>query len=194
MSNEDAKRALRTLMRNLIEAVPAEDLADASCVISESLVSEVRALEARAVMMWMPLAQEVSLLHLGETLVEEGIRVCVPRMRWEERSMEPVAVTSFTEGYEIRRHGIREPVDTLALPLEALDVVFVPGLAFDARGNRLGRAGGFYDRFLSRLDRNVTSVIGVCLNAQRVEHVPTEEHDLPVDGVCCERRISRGVD
>jgi len=65
-------------------------------------------------------------------------------------------------------------------------VVLVPGVAFDARGARLGRGGGYYDRFLEGL-RSVSALkIGVCWSMQIVPEVPTDPHDVHVDWICHE--------
>jgi len=65
--------------------------------------------------------------------------------------------------------------------------VLVPGMAFDIRGARLGRGGGYYDRFLERLRDTDTLKIGVCWSMQVVPTVPTDPHDVHVDWICHER-------
>lgn len=64
-----------------------------------------------------------------------------------------------------------------------LDLVVAPGLAFDARGNRLGQGGGDYDRLLARL-RAGAATVGWCHDFQRVQSVPTEPHDRAVGWIC----------
>jgi 5-formyltetrahydrofolate cyclo-ligase len=83
-------------------------------------------------------------------------------------------------------YGIAEPPpDAPMLPLAQLDVVLVPGLAFDARGHRLGYGAGFYDRALSA--RGVQAVlVGVCYGGQCVDDIPIAAHDVPVDIVVTE--------
>jgi 5-formyltetrahydrofolate cyclo-ligase len=68
--------------------------------------------------------------------------------------------------------------------------VIVPGLAFDSRGRRLGRGGGFYDRFLSQPDLTAVTC-GVALEAQILEDLPREPHDVPVDLLITEERTIR---
>ena len=63
----------------------------------------------------------------------------------------------------------------------AADLVLVPGVLFDRRGFRIGRGGGFYDRFLAALAGGVT--IGLIYDEFLVDRVPTEDHDVPVDAV-----------
>ena len=64
---------------------------------------------------------------------------------------------------------------------EHLDVVLIPGVAFDAAGHRLGRGRGYYDRFLAAYP--YIYKIGVCFDFQKVAEVPTDEHDMLVDEV-----------
>jgi 5-formyltetrahydrofolate cyclo-ligase len=66
-----------------------------------------------------------------------------------------------------------------------VDVVIVPGVAFTPDGARLGQGGGWYDRFLAAVRPDCTS-IGVGFDAQVVDVLPTEPHDVPLDGVVTE--------
>jgi len=92
---------------------------------------------------------------------------------------------------EVGAFGIPEPRDDAARLFEpgmaGRTAVIVPGLAFDARGGRLGRGGGYYDRFLGRASMQRAIKIGVCWELQLIEAVPTESHDVVMDWVCHER-------
>lgn len=68
----------------------------------------------------------------------------------------------------------------------SISVIFVPGLAFDKQGHRLGRGGGFYDRVLAVLMKKVPYplVVGLAMDVQIVEKVPTEPNDFSVDFLC----------
>jgi 5-formyltetrahydrofolate cyclo-ligase len=87
--------------------------------------------------------------------------------------------------------GIPAPVVDPALDgkPELLDLVVVPGKAFDPRGNRLGRGGGYYDRFLSRTVAR--KVIGLAFSWQIVQELPIESWDVPMDAVVTERGVIR---
>ncbi|MDR2101477.1 MAG: 5-formyltetrahydrofolate cyclo-ligase [Treponema sp.] len=84
--------------------------------------------------------------------------------------------------------SIREPAgDTETLkPEDGPLLVIVPGLAFDQGGNRLGRGGGYYDRFFSELDKkNIPySTIGLCTESQIVPRIPREGWDKSMDALC----------
>lgn len=80
-------------------------------------------------------------------------------------------------------YGISEPAGTAVTDYAAIDLAVVPGMAFDAAGNRLGRGKGYYDRLLTRLRRSGVYIIGVCFDFQKVETVPCEPHDVRMDEV-----------
>lgn len=65
------------------------------------------------------------------------------------------------------------------VPAEALDMIVVPLVAFDRTGTRLGYGGGCYDRYLPMLSATC-QIIGIAFDEQRVGHVPTDAHDLPL--------------
>ena len=65
------------------------------------------------------------------------------------------------------------------VPAEALDMIVVPLVAFDQTGARLGYGGGCYDRYLPMLSP-ACQIIGIAFDEQRVDHVPTDVHDLPL--------------
>ena len=68
------------------------------------------------------------------------------------------------------------------VPAEALDMVVVPLVAFDRTSARLGYGGGCYDRYLSTLSP-ACRIVGIAFDGQRVDHVPTDAHDLPLPNI-----------
>lgn len=77
-------------------------------------------------------------------------------------------------------YAIPEPVGELFTEVERIDFIIVPGVAFDARGHRLGRGKGYYDRIL----RNCRAYkAGLCFDFQFLEEVPVDEHDISMDTV-----------
>ena len=79
------------------------------------------------------------------------------------------------EGY-----AIPEPVGELFKDLNRIDLILVPGVAFDAQGNRLGRGKGYYDKILKQTK---AYKMGVCFDFQYIDAVPTEEHDVKMNEV-----------
>lgn len=85
---------------------------------------------------------------------------------------------------EIGSFHIEEPVGNDIHPVDEIELIIVPGVAFDTKGRRLGRGKGFYDRLLA----NAKALkIGVGYEFQLVDELPAEDHDVPVDMVITER-------
>lgn len=135
---------------------------------------------------YAPFRTEIDPRPLMRRLARLGARVALPvtPMRGTE------APLSFREVDPERapapgRYGIAEP--DAACPTVEPDLVLVPLLAFDRGGRRLGYGAGWYDRTLADLRaRRPTPAIGLAYAAQEVERVPTDPHDVPLDGVCTE--------
>lgn len=107
--------------------------------------------------------------------------------------MSAAAVTCIVADIAAGSFGIREPKGTCAaVQPENIDLVIVPGIAFDNRGHRLGYGRGYYDRWLEAvpLDRRW----GLCFEEQLVERLPNGIHDLPVAGIITEARLIRAAD
>jgi 5-formyltetrahydrofolate cyclo-ligase len=135
---------------------------------------------ARCVALYAPIGSEVDVEPLLLQLLALRLVVALPRMRPDKR-LDFVAVTSLAHP-AAGGFGIREP-EGAALPITQLDLVMVPGLAFDGEGHRLGYGGGYYDRTLLGYTQ---AVIGIAFSQQIHASVPAAPHDRFVDGVVCE--------
>lgn len=128
---------------------------------------------------FLPLPGEVDVRPLLAHALERGAAVAVPVSN-PDGSLTACRLESLDAGaFEQDAMGVLVPRVRLVVPVERLQVVLVPGLAFDASGHRLGRGGGFYDRFLATLQPG-TSTVGVSLACQRVEAVPVTLADRRV--------------
>jgi len=110
-----------------------------------------------------------------------GKRVCVPVILKEERHLIAGEIKDRREDLESQHFGIYQPKSgrVKEVPLEDIDLVVVPGIAFDKKNMRLGRGHGYYDRFLSGLPKP-TKAIGLAFDFQVVENLPQDSHDIPV--------------
>lgn len=165
------KRARSESLDRLAGLAPIRDRVSGE--IMERLVGSPLWAGADLVMAYLALPSEVSLDGLWSAIPRP--RLAAPRVEWRGGVMEPVLLDDPIAGVEIRAHGVREPVGDGVADAGALDLVLVPGLAFDPEGRRLGRGGGFYDRFLPRAASAVR--IGVCWSGQVVDRVPSGEGD-----------------
>jgi 5-formyltetrahydrofolate cyclo-ligase len=118
----------------------------------------------------------------GATVALPRVATEAPRLRFHRADAGPLVPGRF---------GLREPAAAAPeLPLDELDVVIVPGLAFDAEGRRLGFGGGYYDGVFGASGKR-PALIGLCYDFQVVERCPAGDGDVPVDLVVTDARVLR---
>ncbi|HUX22781.1 MAG TPA: 5-formyltetrahydrofolate cyclo-ligase, partial [Spirochaetia bacterium] len=136
------------------------------------------------------LPSEVDTSRLNATALAAGKLLGLPRIDGE--SIEFLRVDDPDPAGQRNRLGIREPDSALPrIDLESIQdlAIIVPGIAFTITGKRLGRGGGFYDRFLARVPNALK--IALCFDFQIVDEVPTGPTDIGVDWILTESRFFR---
>jgi 5-formyltetrahydrofolate cyclo-ligase len=122
---------------------------------------------------------------LLQGLAREGSRIAFPRVAAKDRALEFHLVPD-GEILQPGAHGIREPKEHW--PRVTPDLLLVPLLAFDAHGYRLGYGGGYYDRTLAMLPK--VRAIGIAYAGQRMDFLPHDAHDLPLDAILTENGLT----
>jgi 5-formyltetrahydrofolate cyclo-ligase len=136
--------------------------------------------KAKTVMFYMSFGGEVDTVGMIKEAQKIGKTVVVP-VCGKNGMMSPCVLKD--RGTLLRGpYGIREPALKKPVNLKSLELVVVPGLAFDKKGRRLGRGKGYYDRFLSRLSKHSVS-IGLAYDFQILPFIPTTEYDVNVHKV-----------
>ena len=136
--------------------------------------------DASVVMVYMPLHYEVDTKDVILSAWQQGKTVVAPRIEWEHKHMLAVEIHSLESDFMVGERGIRNPVKTVPVPFEQIDLVIAPALGFDRRGNRLGRGGAYYDRFFANGGLNAIKC-GFAFKEQVVESLPTTVTDVPMD-------------
>jgi 5-formyltetrahydrofolate cyclo-ligase len=177
-SSREAKARLRQQVRARLRALSPVQRAAASTRAAALLEQQEPWRTARSILFYAPLPEELDLWPLLNDSVAAGKTVALPRFEPAGRHYVAAQVRDPARDLKRGQLGIREPVDScLELPLDGVELVLVPGLAFDARGGRLGRGKGFYDRLLA-LVRGTTC--GVAFDEQVVDEIPVDSHDVRV--------------
>ena len=170
------KKELRAQLQDRVTAMSSDQKRIESEAICTQLMSIASILNANSIFTYLPLANEVTLLPLMSLWIDESRTVSVPLINWDEKTMQSGLLTSLDANALIEgRYGMKEPREKHPIPSDSIDVVLVPGLGFDASGGRLGRGGGFYDKFLAIARPPI--VIGICFQEQLIDRVPTDSHD-----------------
>jgi 5-formyltetrahydrofolate cyclo-ligase len=139
---------------------------------------------ATTVCCYVALPYEVPTRRLIEEMLKRGKRVAVPVIQPRTKRLRLSEVRDPAQELTPGPFGVRQPMPEAIrpVPIGRLDLVFVPGLAFDRRGHRLGHGHGYFDRFLARLPKTVPTV-GLAFPFQLLDRLPTEAHDRSVQTV-----------
>jgi 5-formyltetrahydrofolate cyclo-ligase len=180
------KAALRGAIRLARDGLTAAERAVASAAAEERLWRLPVFRTTRTVALYAAHRGEVDLTGLVDRCRDQGVRTAFPRVTGDDLELvATVAGSAHVPGYL----GIREPTGP-PIDLDEVDVVVLPGVAFDPNGGRLGQGGGHYDRLLADLPARAVRV-GVGFACQLVPNVPREAHDAPLDVVVTDRGTYR---
>jgi 5-formyltetrahydrofolate cyclo-ligase len=143
--------------------------------------------ESAEVAIYAPTRREVGTERIFSAARAGGKRVSFPRVRASTRELQFFPVEQWSD-LAPGSFGVLEPrmTETGAVDPRSIDVIAVPGVAFDAVGHRLGYGGGYYDRFLSDPVSRPRCVVGLGFDFQVVEALPSEPSDAPMDWVVTE--------
>ncbi len=188
------KAAIREQARkNRVAQTDKDDLSRAICGKFMALPA-YRA--ATAVMWYVDAGSEVRTRHTLPEALTHGKRVVVPWCVVETNTLELFLLEDMSELVE-GAYKILEPKDELRrLPTkvvqpEELDLVMVPGTAFDPRGGRMGQGKGYYDRLLARA-RPDAPLVALAFDCQLFDEIPVAAHDVFMDQVLTESRAIPG--
>lgn len=135
------------------------------------------------VLSYLQIGREVMTAEFAAHVLSCGKALYLPRVRCDTGELEVVRVNNLSGDLHVGTYGILEPVESLAAAsdeeIREIDFAVIPGMAFDRDGYRLGRGGGYFDRFLPRLSHRCVTV-GVCFEEQLVDRVPRDPWDMPV--------------
>jgi 5-formyltetrahydrofolate cyclo-ligase len=188
-------RAQRRRLRELRLGLAPGDRAAAERAIRAALVRLGVFRRGAHVALYQPMAGEVDLRPCVALARVAGTRIYLPRIVNRRRRRMLFAPWSTDDSHRANAFGILEPASaTGARPVIGLDVVVVPVVGFDGRGNRLGMGAGYYDRALRRrLGRGAAwrrpRLIGVAYACQQVPDIAVSPWDVPLDLVVTERGV-----
>ena len=175
------KQALRSRILMQLKRQKEEVRKQKSNLIARKLLRQGVFKKAKKVMFYIAMEGEVETREMIEAAKRLGKIIAVPVCVKNRASLRPALLDSHAH-LKKGPYGVSEPVVSRFISLRELDLVITPGVAFDKKGNRLGRGKGYYDRFLSRIPKDTPS-IGLAFNLQILPVVPTTSHDVSVKKV-----------
>ncbi|MCW4470035.1 5-formyltetrahydrofolate cyclo-ligase [Flavobacterium sp. MFBS3-15] len=174
------KKDLRLKYKNLRQALLPEEAEDKSLAIANRLLTlDIWGKTYFHLFLTMENQKEVQTDFILNILAGKDKEVIVSRSDFERMAMVHYLLTDNTK-LMVSQYGIPEPVDGIEVPSNKLDVVFVPLLAFDQKGHRVGYGKGFYDRFLNECKPDVIK-IGLSFFEGEEELIEANDTDVPLD-------------
>jgi 5-formyltetrahydrofolate cyclo-ligase len=179
------KEELRTRARVVRSWLTADESRSFSRSICDTICQGLNG--ESTVMVYVPKPPEVDTMPLIRYLLEKGVRVVVPIIERETRTLR-LSCLEDPGDLVISTFSVPEPIGN-EIPVcgEDLEVIIVPLLAFDRAGHRLGYGAGYYDRFLSSYPR--AKKIGAAFSCQEIGSVPADDNDVAMDQIVTEREI-----
>lgn len=177
--NTPDKNELRALMAQRKKSTSNAARLDLSAPVLRRLAKHPRFKAARTVLLYHSLP--------GEVNTHDFIRfwcfrktILLPTVKGND-----IELHRYAQGDKLApgAYGIKESLGELFTDFASIDLAVIPGIAFDAKGNRLGHGKGYYDRLLARLAPYNVYKLGICFGYQRVPAVPAEDYDVPMDEV-----------
>lgn len=175
------KHQLRTFYKSLRAALSDEELERKSLQITDNVISFLSGrneLNHFHLFFPIPKQREINTNWIKEYLEEKGNKVYTSKVEHESLTLQTLLLKPNTK-FQLDKWGIPVPEEYELASNEAIQVVFVPLLAYDQKGNRIGFGKGYYDVFLDDLDPSVLKV-GLSFFMPEVS-IPAETHDIPLD-------------
>jgi len=182
------KPELRQQLQKCLLEMPVEQRVEKSRRACRNLIATPQFQNASAVMMYLSLPHELDTSDAILSAWQLNKIVVVPKVSWQQRHMIPVRINSLETGFSAEVSGLRNPIMGVPVPFKDIDLVVAPGLAFDRKGNRLGRGGSYYDRFFANKDLRAIKC-GIAFGEQVIETVPTDDDDIPVDFLITDEEV-----
>ena len=193
---ETADRYRRESLRAR-DKLSLSELKKKSEAIHERFLQLIESIPNQTIFIYVSFRSEVDTITLIGKLLASGRIVTVPLVSMASKSMRAVRLIDPEKDLVPGYFGILEPKEDIVsermVDPSTIDIVVMPGSAFDLRGGRLGYGGGFYDRFLVKKISSWANRIALSFELQIHDQVPQQAHDQPVDFIISEERIIVGT-
>lgn len=182
------KPDLRRQMRRVVRQMTDQQRSEKSNIACQKLIETPQFQGAPVIMTYLTLPHEIDTVQLILYAWQHRKSIAIPKVSWQQRHMIAVQISSLDTGLSTEPGGLRNPISGLPVPIEDIDLIVTPGLAFDRKGNRLGKGGGYYDRFFAHKALRAVKC-GFAFDEQITESVPTSETDQPIDMLITDKEV-----
>ncbi len=166
------------------------DIRNKSQQVFLHLAETVEYINSQNIMFYVATRSEAQTEEMIKMSIKMGKNVFVPIILPECLNLAPSKIFDFDIELEKGKKGILEPKKEYyrLFPPENIDLIIIPGVAFDLNGNRIGRGFGYYDNFLKKVCSSA-KIVALAFEMQIVKEIPNDKNDIPVHGIITEKRI-----
>lgn len=184
------KKNIRREIMKRRNSLSREKILAGSRAIADRLTTIPNYQAAGTIMFYVSCGSEVSTYGMMETALKNKHLVAVPLVIPEVRALKAILIHDLDRDLSPGFKGIREPDLDLGRELSAveLDLIIVPGIAFDSMGNRVGMGKGYYDSFLKSI-RPDAQKIALAFENQIITSIPADDNDVKMDMIITEERV-----
>jgi len=185
-----AKKEIRKALVNKRKKLSEDTRQLWSRKITDLFINKLYSPQVNKIMAYLPIKGEVDTYPLIKWGIEKGISIFVPRTDPKSKTMKPIKITDLNNDLIVGAYGIYEPKDDLkeTIAKTEIDIIIVPGVAFDESGYRLGYGGGYYDKFLDKASLDTINA-AFSYEFQVVSELPREAWDKRVDAIITEEKV-----
>lgn len=180
------KKEIRKLIIGIRDIQDLEMKAKYDNIISTKVLDNKDIIEAKTIFIFISFKSEVNTILLIEKLLERGYNVCVPRL--EDKTMKAIRILSL-DNLKQTKYAL-EPKIGVEVKADEIDIIIVPGVAFDKKGNRIGYGGGYYDKFMKNIRKDCRK-IALAYELQVLDRIIVDEWDIEIDSLITEKNIYR---
>ena len=178
----NSKKDVRKFILDKRDHCSAEDRLRWDEAIYNKFIKSEDYKKAKVIFIFVSFRSEVDTHKIINKAIEDGKTICVPKVVSKQDGMRVFRINGLGD-MEPGYYGILEPSEKCdEIPIKDIDLITIPGAAFDRKGGRIGYGGGFYDRFLTKIPGNVKK-IALAYEIQVLNSVPMNENDIRIDGI-----------
>ncbi|MBI5789742.1 MAG: 5-formyltetrahydrofolate cyclo-ligase [Candidatus Schekmanbacteria bacterium] len=181
------KSILRKQIKQLRKQLTWQEVAEKSLAVQNLLFSLPEFKQSRSVMFYASYQKEVRTHEAIKKTLAEQKQVILPLIDQKTAGLKLIPISNYPDDVEPGLFGIPQPINKgQAISLDLVELIILPGVAFDYEGNRLGYGGGFYDKLLANQKK---PTIALAFELQIIAEVPRQSHDIQVDKIVTEERV-----
>ena len=168
------------------EVIAKRDLLKNKSALDKKIEEKLRNNEiyknSKNIFIYLGFGSEINTIKYVEDFLNEGKKIIIPYTDMKNKVMYGIEINTLY-GLEKNKFGILEPTDISEIfNKEDIDLIIMPGVAFDKFGNGIGYGGGYYDKYISRKNIKCPK-IALAYDLQIIDKIQCEEHDIKADGI-----------